>query len=315
MTLTGSIGTLAHVPTADPTSPFSLLTPLHAAATVVRARPAVSVLALLLFLIPLLPIAAGLQWVLRETASAALEAWIAGAPAGTPDALLTRPDTAGIGKLALAGLLIVAVVAALLAAGAAAVRAVQVDMRGAIVEWPVLLVGFLVQCLAGALLLTASFVLATLAGAIRFQLFDVVAFLGISLTLAATTRLGLWPSIAATGRVGLLQAMALSWSYTRRHNVRLLSSWAISTFALLVPALLLAAVARIGLTALERSEFIAWSPVTIDTVALLPLAATIPVGVLVCSAGICALHPVLEHAHTEDTRDRSELGDTAVAGV
>lgn len=282
----------------SPTPPsvaFSLSAPLLQAARATRHHPAAALAPVLILLLPLVPLVAGIEIVLRGGGSAALQGLIAGAPDDRPGALILRPDLSGWLLLAALAALLLAMVAVVLAAGlvtgAAGARAaalgeerrhasVGAAVREALAVWPAMLVVLVAQLLLAGVFIGGLVFIAVMAGRLQFQLPTVVLTLGLGLLLVGAVRASLWPAIAIAENRAPLASLTRSWALTRKDVARLLGAALAAFLFVVVPAAIVQMVVKAILTALAGAEIIDLSPLAIDLWALLPL----PVAVFLLSA-------------------------------
>ena len=271
---------------AEPLVAFSLSAPLAAAARTVFGAPRRAFVPALVLLLPLIPLLAGVAYVLREGGSADLQGWIAGAPAGSPNVLIAEPGTDGQLRLAALGALLVGVLSTVVAAGLVSGAAARGErylprprpgIRRTVAEWPSLLVALTVQLLLVAVVVAGLVVLADLAGGVRFQFGTVVLVVGLLPLAIALVRASLWPALAVRDGAPAWRALRDSWRLLHGSVVRLCFAAAYAAICVVVPALVLRWLIDLGLTALADAGVIALSPIAIDLWALLP----IPVGALV----------------------------------
>lgn len=249
---------------------FSIGATVRDALLAVRRTPGQTVGAVLVLCLPAVLSLGAIATTMDAGATTALQGLLAGAPATTPGAIVLRPDAAGRELLALLALLVMITltwpVAGGLVAGAAAGQAR--GLRGLLSLWPAFAVAILLQLVVLGALLVALGILASLAGRIQFQLPAVVLAPGLVLLVTAALRLSLWPSFALREDLGMVRALRRSWTLSRGHATRILFAAGGIALAALGPALLLAVLLRLTLSALASHEVITLSPVAIDAWAL-----------------------------------------------
>lgn len=268
---------------------FSLAAPLAQVVRETRRRPLATLVPVLVLLLPLVPLVLGIEYVLAEGGSSALQGLIGGAPEGRPGTLILRPDTRGWLLLAALGALLVAVVAVILASGLVAGAATAEEPRArlrhtlprALAVWPAMLVLIAVQLVVVGVLAAAVGLAAYYAGQeIQWQLPTPVSVVGLALLLILMVRLSLWPAAALAEGLGPFRAMRRSWVVTRGSVSRVLGAGLAALLLIFVPALILRAVVKFVLTALAWQEVIDLSPLAIDLWGFAPF----PIAIFLLSA-------------------------------
>lgn len=270
---------------------FSLLRPLLGGLGRLRRAPLATLVPVLVLLLPLVPLGFGIDLVLREGGSAALQGLIAGAPRGAPGVLIERPDGAGVVRLvALAVLLVVAVAlavaAGLVGAGSTAQDAARgrggagAALRAAWRVWPSIAAILVLQALLLAAAAGVVVLIAVAAGQVRFQLTPVALVVGMVALGFAACRLSLWPAIALDEDRGAVASLARAWRLTRGEPVRVVAALLGLLLAVAVPIALIAKLVSFVLWRLEESELLLLSPQAIE----LWSWALIPFGLVVAAA-------------------------------
>ncbi|MDQ8045093.1 MAG: hypothetical protein AAGC46_11605 [Solirubrobacteraceae bacterium] len=300
------------MPASTPPVAFSLSAPLGQAVRAARRRPVATLGPVVALLLPLLPLAAGAQFVLENGGSGALQGLIAGAPAGRPGALILRPDTSGwlllAALVALLTAMIAVIVAAGLTTGAGAAAALVGDRRReernprldlglgrSLSVWPAMLVALTFQLLVVVVVGAVIVVAAVYAGRIRFQLTSVVELLGLGTLLMWLIRGSLWPATALTEDLPPAAALRRSWEISHGSVLRLLAAALTAALAIGVPALVVRFIVKLVLTALAGQEVIGLSPLAIDLWALVP----VPIAIFLISAVWGREAPLLTRAMVE----------------
>ncbi|WP_320673120.1 hypothetical protein [Patulibacter defluvii] len=274
-----------------PAVAFSLLRPVAAGIGRVRRAPLATLVPVLVLLLPLVPLGFGIDLVLREGGSAALQGLIAGAPRGAAGALIERPDGGGALRLLALGALLVAAAAVAAAAGLVgagptaqdAVRARR-GVAGAVGAawrvWPSIAALLVLQALVVAAVAGAVVAVAVAAGQLRFQLTPVVLTVGLGALAAVVCRLSLWPAIALDEDRGAWSAAVRAWRLTGGEAVRTIAALLATVLVVAVPLMLLAKLVSFVLWRLERAELLLLSPQAIELWSWAPL----PLGLVVAAA-------------------------------
>lgn len=267
----------------------SLLAPSARAWRDLRRSPAATLLPVLVLLLPLVPVACGIDWVLREGGNAALQGVLAGAPRDEPRVLIARPDGAGALRLALLVLLVAAgaavvAAAALVGAGpgarAASGRGPRAAVRRAWSDWPAIALVLVLQAwlLAGLVALLA--VVAWGLGQVRFQLQGAVLVVGLVGLLGVAGRLSAWPAVALRRGGGPLAAARGAWRATAEEPVRAVATLLAGVAVVALPAAAASWVMSFVLWRLESAEWLALSPQAIQLWSLLPWLPASVVGLV-----------------------------------
>lgn len=218
--------------------------------------------AVLLLLLPVLPIAGAVVLLLRGAAGTALVGLLAGSPADAPGVVVVRPDAAGVRLLLLLYAFAAVAVAFALGAGllAGADGRTRATLRAAMRRW-----ARWALAIAGAGLLLGSAALvaaltAVVAGRLRFQLTGVVLVLGLGPLVVVALRLSLAPAMAAAHGLGVRAAVRRAWAATRGEAARLTLAFAGLLLAVGVPVVVLARLGSAVLDGVAAAELVAVSP-------------------------------------------------------
>lgn len=300
------------MPPTPPPVAFSLSAPLAQVARTTFQKPVATLGPVVVLLLPLLPLAAGAQYILNNGGSGALQGVLAGAPGERAGALILRPDVDGWLRLAALAVLMTVIVAVIASAGlttgalgrrrdgrpAEERRSPLSNIGRTLAIWPAMLVAMTVQLLLVGIGGAVVIVAAAYAGHLRFQFTSVIEVFGLGTLLIWVIRGSLWPATALLEDLTPLGALRRSWEISHGSVMRLLGSALYVVLVIGVPALVVRWILKLALTVLANHEVIGLSPLAIDLWALLP----VPIAIFLITALWGREAPVLHDAMIEEQR-------------